>query len=614
MSNSAPIQPQSRFNVTADDLRKCDWQQRLASEPKQQCVYFREAFHVAFKASEANQDELGKRVYLFLWVLASLHADYDSPGNPYREWQRTTDGNRSLNTDDFVDSDFAVLKEVLHEINNAEFRARIGDLLWECKRDFTAAQSAVRAFIESARVLKSAGDHFAYVERLARAAKISARKGFEKFEAEVITAIEAGIVEFEQSAPNDFQCRRLMEILLRLQAGNPVHYAALSERLASQAESLPNWNAAEGYWEVASMWHRRNKDESGAERCRIAAAECHIFGAEAQVAGEKPDYGSAAFWMGKGLEALRQASANPARIAAVHQRFLEIQKKSLAAMGTMSIDVSAIPDFEKHREITQNAAVAHVQGFSFEEALGRFAHVTTPTDAEAVKAQVLSNATQSLFDKIVAQTAVDRTGKVSDVIPPSAFDQPDEGEVLRKKMVQQAAQIHWPMQVDWKIEPARQAFMIEHAARKADLRFLVVNNAFIPRGHEGIYLRGIQAGFHGDWLVAMHLLVPQVEASLRLVFQQHGVVTSTLDSEGLQKEKDINTLLWIPEMERIFGPDISFDLRGILVERFGHNMRNDSAHALMPEGSFYQPASVYLWWLIIHLCWRGHMVVGPVVR
>ncbi len=50
----------------------------------------------------------------------------------------------------------------------------------------------------------------------------------------------------------------------------------------------------------------------------------------------------------------------------------------------------------------------------------------------------------------------------------------------------------------------------------------------------------------------------------------------------------------MPELEEIFGPDIAFDLRGILIERFGDNMRNEFAHGLMPEGAFYQPTADYL--------------------
>ena len=86
-------------------------------------------------------------------------------------------------------------------------------------------------------------------------------------------------------------------------------------------------------------------------------------------------------------------------------------------------------------------------------------------------------------------------------------------------------------------------------------------------------------------------------------------MTSTLEADGTQKERDLNQLLWIPELEEIFGPDTTFDLRGILIERFGHNMRNESAHGLMPEGAFYQAASVYLWWLVLRLCWTGYKLV-----
>ncbi len=70
-------------------------------------------------------------------------------------------------------------------------------------------------------------------------------------------------------------------------------------------------------------------------------------------------------------------------------------------------------------------------------------------------------------------------------------------------------------------------------------------------------------------------------------------------------EKDINDLLWDEATERIFGKDILFDLRGILIERFGANLRNESAHGLMHEAAFYRAESIYLWWLVIRMCWIG---------
>jgi hypothetical protein len=52
-------------------------------------------------------------------------------------------------------------------------------------------------------------------------------------------------------------------------------------------------------------------------------------------------------------------------------------------------------------------------------------------------------------------------------------------------------------------------------------------------------------------------------------------------------------------------------LRGILIERFGYNLRNDMAHGLMDEGGFYDVSSIYLWWLSITLCWRGYCIANP---
>jgi hypothetical protein len=208
----------------------------------------------------------------------------------------------------------------------------------------------------------------------------------------------------------------------------------------------------------------------------------------------------------------------------------------------------------------------------------------------------------------VGTEALDHTGKVADKIPASGFGPEDvEAKAMRKKMVLQAKEIGWQLPVAWRIEPARLAILKEHPIRRRDLFFLLANNPFVPAGHEGLYVRGLQAGFFGDWVVAMHLLIPQIESSLRHIFQQHDVVTSTLESDGTQKERDLNQLLWMAELEQIFGPDIAFDLRGILIERFGDNMRNEFAHGLMPESAFYVPSAAYLWWLVLHLCVTGHV-------
>jgi hypothetical protein len=596
----------SRFHVTSEDLRTYPWQELLSSHPHKDCQTYYKVFGKAASNHQAAGDELGVRVYGFLNVIASFWPSFGSDISPYRPMRQDPDGRRSLVPDDLADEDLDALRGIVDDITDPEYRARVADVLWICRRDFKAAQLAVSSFIEAANKLKDGRLWPPYVERLDRAALISSKRGFEIQREAIVHEVETAIREFENDHESGLLCARLMAILLLLGAGDPSNYSALSTRLAREFSRLGEWLFSENYWRVAENWHRLMKDESALQESMIEAAECNISRAESELKEVPPRKSSAAHWMGRGLEALRRARAEPARIKQVHLKFLALQKEALSELTPMGMESGSIPDFEQNRETVQEASVRHVSGFSFEEALIRFANIGDPTNVEQLAENERRNSEGMPWDKLMGTIRIDRDGKVVDEIPSFGFGEDDSDQAaFRKKMVQSASMLRWPLVVEWQIEPARRAIAREHPIRARDLSFLVANNPFIPPGHEGIYLRGFQAGFFGDWLLAMHLIIPQLEASLRYVLQQHGEVTSTLESNGQQKEADINQLLWREASVEIFGEDVMFDLRGVLIERFGCNMRNESAHGLMAESTFYRPESVYLWWLALRLCWHG---------
>ncbi len=597
--------PESRFKVSADDLRGYPWQEAVAKSSRPECYSYNSAFAAKCREFEAQSDKKGERVYALLSVVASFHANYEAAGNPYRSMWIGSDGKRSLDAEDLVDEDLDALAGIVAEIADCEFRARVADVLWVTRRDYKAALVAINSFLESALRLKTDDLWPPFTERLERAAQLSAPRGFEKQSEVVVAAIEGYLHEFSSNDASGLLCDRLLSILLRSGAGDPAVYSKLAEAKARTFATLGNWSFSEFYWVQAAAWQRKAKDEAGVKRSMLEAAECSISRAEAGLKGTGTDFGYRAHWMGRGLEALRQGGAEPARVAAVHRKFLDLQKSALTEMTPVNIDLDAIPGFRESEEKAKAASIAHVAGYPWERALVRFIHLVPLTDTAAVKAEVIKLSATTLHDKIAATTAVDRSGKVADILGTTLEVDPT-GEDLRKRMVHHVAQFRWPTVTDWNLEPARIQLCQDHAIRRQSLRLLTGHNPLVPQGHEGIWSRGLLAGFAGDWLVAMHLLLPQIEASIRHVFQQHGVITSGLDSDGTQKEKDLNQLLWMPEMEQIFGPDVSFDLRGILVERFGLNLRNESAHGLMPEGAFYHPGAVYLWWLMMRLLWWGY--------
>lgn len=101
-------------------------------------------------------------------------------------------------------------------------------------------------------------------------------------------------------------------------------------------------------------------------------------------------------------------------------------------------------------------------------------------------------------------------------------------------------------------------------------------------------------------LVAVPVLVPQVEYLLRKIVESR-MVTTALDPDGTQREVALGTLLESPEMAQVIGDDWAWDLRVLLTERAGRNLRNAVAHGLLHDGEISSTAGLYLWFTTIRL-------------
>jgi hypothetical protein len=103
-------------------------------------------------------------------------------------------------------------------------------------------------------------------------------------------------------------------------------------------------------------------------------------------------------------------------------------------------------------------------------------------------------------------------------------------------------------------------------------------------------------------MIASHLLAPQIENSIRYVLEQNGADVSNLTSDLTQPVKTLGALFDMPEMICIFGRDLSFEMRGLLIEKHGFSFRNDIAHGFVTQSDCYGEAAVNTWWLTLKLC------------
>lgn len=80
---------------------------------------------------------------------------------------------------------------------------------------------------------------------------------------------------------------------------------------------------------------------------------------------------------------------------------------------------------------------------------------------------------------------------------------------------------------------------------------------------------GLAAHFAGDYVKAIHVLIPQIEHCLRRPLAGLGKATNKhrRSDLGIMVEKSLNDILEAePVIQSILGPDVSFYLRGFLCD------------------------------------------------
>lgn len=148
-----------------------------------------------------------------------------------------------------------------------------------------------------------------------------------------------------------------------------------------------------------------------------------------------------------------------------------------------------------------------------------------------------------------------------------------------------------------------------------DILDLCTNHPFIPQGHEEFFTKGIYYGLQGDFLTANHLLVPQIENSLRHLLQLRAEEPTTLHGNNEQERDGLNSLLDNPEIIKMLGIDGVIHIKTILLDKRYPSLRHSIAHGFINSSFFSGTGSVYMWWLVLRIImlpfrdyWEKHYI------
>lgn len=127
------------------------------------------------------------------------------------------------------------------------------------------------------------------------------------------------------------------------------------------------------------------------------------------------------------------------------------------------------------------------------------------------------------------------------------------------------------------------------ATRRVDAKkviaFLSKSEIFDP-DREKIIEIGLDAYFSQNWLVAIHLLIPQIENVIRRFVDLTGGASVKKGKNGGLLLRNLDELLRDQRVEYVYGPNGTFYLRVLLTDQRGWNIRNDVAHGITITGAF----------------------------
>jgi len=585
--------------LTKDDFINSHWLDVINSSERKDCP----AYNMVFwkKAQEAKEAGNVREQAVFELLAAVTGAAI----NPESTEESFAEIFQNL-TDEHLD----FLAEIAPEISDPELQARVADILWVRRRDYRMAQLAVTAYLQSATELEDPKKSNQCFIRIERALRLALKRQIRYQPETVIAHIEAVLDRYNGEDPSRLSAK-LMELLQehtlkKYRLSDPTKYAALAEKAATLAELAHDWRRAKAYWKIKSKWHLIEKDGEKERAALMLAAETYVKEAEDALQQNPTPYLTASLYLQKAVEAFRSIRGTKeetveakARSEGVHKLLLQYQKQSHKELVASYRQANISELVEQAR--------ADIRGKDFQDALFALASFDLPTTVSHLRQTVQQQAREYGLNYDSSSVMMNEKGKVVARRSTSVLSSdPDKAKAAIRFEMYRLAVEYQILHAQAYIEPARDQINLEHSVRVNDLLPLVSDSPFVPLGREYLFAKGLYAGLTGDFFTSTHILIPQIENSVRyLLWEQHGVRTSGVDNSGIQKEYQLSTTLYpsqCPEITYIFDEDILFDLQGLLLEEPGSNLRHRIAHGLIDDSGFLHPLMSYLWWLTLRLC------------
>ncbi|MHA1875582.1 MAG: DUF4209 domain-containing protein [Promethearchaeota archaeon] len=536
-----------------------------------------------------------KELELLLTLLLTVFSSYYLQSNkrlPFGPTEELPDGSRVMMLEKLEGKDLDNLEKILAVTENPEFNARICDVLWIRKKDYAYAKNAILSYVECLE--KNEEDlEITRIECLRRAMQISL-----KIKDRVqIDKVKIKIFDlFEKSRKTcfnpqtDYLPYNLVQIIVENKLAD--NWEELGDKLIEIAKGFPispGCDAPRAYYDLAAKCYHYAKQFNKEKDAKLSIA--HHFEQEALCFNTPNtcDGFNMAYRIQKAIDAYRKVEGQKEKVDQLIIQLKEANKMTLNQAKCITGEI-------KVDDILKNAE-DNMKGKEGKELITSFILLYKPSSYQEVKELVENINTKFPIQSLMSETVIVPEGNIS-VKNPGMIDNSEERikqDIVKQYNLQQKF-------IGFTIfRKGISIILNSNGTWKSAIKGLVKNSIFVPRERSYIYERALLAGINGDCLMFLHLIIPQLENSVRYVFGLNKFKTTSTQQTGVQRERDLNQLLEDKNAEILFGKDLLWEMKTLLVEQNGPNIRNRLCHGLMNINEINSEYTIFLLWLATFL-------------
>jgi hypothetical protein len=583
--------------ISLEEFGACDLDAPIASLKQIDMI----SIALAYQNAAAGAASPCKDVYVLFSEIARIRLN---PADRGAIWTaRAAFGNeRTMIPSDIRGKQSDILEAALPQIKHPAVRARVADLVWSSDlRKYKVATAAINAYCDcveglidgSLRAADPLGglnliDAERPAHRMLQIASATTKNG-----APLPNRVQAALASLYGEALEGSQ-----PVIFNRIAGLCVEYKLVDiKRVAGDAETLASRKldvtpeAIRMTLDFASILYKRLDDTESERRCALAAV-----GQLLRMRDQVSQAGAKAAWVMAALLRLRHIKGDEATALedVLEDELRRLQRASLRDMRSFPVDI-AVPGEEKR--ITDLFS-----DMDFSTALKTFALLGASPKTEDLRAEALRHGSESQLTAMFGVKHLDDEGRtVINTAGTGRGDPPDDWFI---SMIGRLESFRRAVLVANCIEPAR--LLIGGIVQIEERHFnpIVWQSGFVPETQAPIWALGFARFFQGDFISAAHLVVPQLEPSLRYILKAHGADPTKRRDDATEEDRSLDAIMvnHRDALVAILTAPLVDELDRLFNLQPGPTLRHDIAHGQTSAGQCYSPDVIYACWFLYRIC------------